>query len=70
MHDRMRIRALDKFVNELDLLRFRKLVAEARTPAELRMARSLLTQQEDINLELNIEDQLGDEVNRTSTSPV
>jgi hypothetical protein len=41
-----------KFANEQNLVRFRKLVNEARTPAELELARRLLQPQENIALTL------------------
>ena len=59
MHDGTRSRDQARFVNELNLIRFRKLVAEARTPVQLRIARSLLKQQEDINIELSLERRTG-----------
>jgi hypothetical protein len=55
MHDSRRgetYRA-QKIANELNLVRFRKLVSDAKTPIEGRLARFLLREQEEIALELD-----------------
>jgi hypothetical protein len=43
-----------KIANERNLIRFRNAVSEARTPIEVRLARFLLREQEEIALELNL----------------
>ena len=42
-----------KIANDGNLIRFRKLVSEAKTPIEVRLARFLLREQEEIALELD-----------------
>jgi hypothetical protein len=43
-----------KIANERNLIRFQKAISEARTPIEVRLARFLLREQEEIALELNL----------------
>ena len=43
-----------KIANEQNLIRFRKAISEATTPIEVRLARFLLREQEEIALELNL----------------
>jgi hypothetical protein len=43
-----------KIANERNLIRFQKAISAARTPIEVRLARVLLREQEEIALELNL----------------
>jgi hypothetical protein len=55
MHDYRMDLGEAKIANQRNLIRFRTLVSEARTQVELKMARLMLAEQEEIALALTLE---------------